>query len=348
VTVVPGPLAALDRFLCYKSKLAKGTLCAADAPANAGASCTTAADCGGGVCGKNQGPKGRQPLLADVFEERALAIQKATTLCAPAEVNDEPPVDPTLRLRGYATKDAKTSCAANAPVNPNGACATAADCGGGVCGKTPKHVPRLPLRLANQFGLLAVTTTKPVGVLVPTATAAGAPAPPPATGTVDDYKCYAVKPLTRLCAGDPSRTCTRSSDCDVAAPCLAKFSKGLGARIDDTFTVGDKAFALKKPTRFCTAAGRDGTPRNAPDGHLLCYSVKAIKKACVGGGTPELGTACKKEEDCGGITPFTQFCAAQPPVAAVDGLFATNGLGRERIDATGKPVELCVPTLLLP
>jgi len=322
LTVAPSPLTGLNHFLCYKAKLAKGTLCAAGAPLNAGGTCAGDQDCGGlaGGCGKNAGPQGLAPQLADPFGDKSFDVKKALSFCAPASKNLEAIPAPSLHLRGYGVKETKG---------------------------TPKHVRQTMLTVVNQFGTTVVDTVKPVELLVPSVANPVGPAGP-APANDDHYTCYKVKPKKGLCAGNLAVACKRSAECGLDGPCLGKLSKRLSATIDDPFTIGSQAFAVTKATRLCVATGRDGTPPANGEGHLMCYRVKPQKRACLVGSPGIGGSACKKEQDCGGFEqPFpTSFCRAPNPTAPVMGLHVTNALGVERVNAA-KQVELCIPSLLL-
>ncbi len=349
LTVVPSAVSTIDPFVCYRGKPTRGKVCNADAPANAGASCETEGDCGGTIdvtdfCGKNRGPIGTPALLGDPLETKAFDLKKTGTLCSPGHRSDTTTIDPTTFLRSYKIKEARSSCIAGAAANALGPCDSPADCGGSACERTPKHAKEPLLSVQNELGVTAVATKKVVEYLVPTALGTGGPVSPLGATAVDSYKCYGVKFVKRRCAGDLERVCKRDIDCQNVGPCLRRFPKALSVSVDDAFSVGAKAFLLKKPTKLCLATAVDGTPPQSPTTHLLCYAAKGLKTACsIGTGLP--GTACRKDVDCLDF-PFPDVCETQPKTPKASGLYLANPLGVERVDRN-KEVEVCFPSMLL-
>ncbi|MEO6025831.1 MAG: hypothetical protein ABIR79_03070, partial [Candidatus Binatia bacterium] len=137
---------------------------------------------------------------------------------------------------------------------------------------------------------------------------------PLGANTVDRYQCSKPKLVTKRCAGDLTVACKTSATCGAAGPCLGKFPKGRQVMLADQFT-SNRRFDVVKPTRFCSPALANGDPVQSPDGHLMCFKVKAA--------------------------------AGEPKHTVVVGtVHTTTQLARERLDTVGED-ELCVPSLEL-
>ncbi len=285
-------------------------------------------------------------MLADSLETKAFDIKKTNLFCASGYAPGATPVDGATQLRDYKIKETKRSCGAG--TNENQPCTADSDCPGGECVKTPKHERQPTLVVRNALGTLVVATKKPAGLMAATAIAFPAPAPTPGPTNVDTYKCYGVKLVKKVCAGDPATTCRSALDCGIAGldgPCLTRFPKGIATSLrDNVLAIGDRALQLKKPTRLCLATAVDGAPPQHPDAHFLCYAVKALKKACAqASGIP--GQPCRKNEDCGDYLDLGH-CVAQTKTGRLTGVHATNFLGRERVDLK-KEKEVCLPSVVL-
>lgn len=167
--------------------------------------------------------------------------------------------------------------------------------------KQPKDTPRTDLHVTNVFhphGELVLDTKKASRLLVPTSVANVPPAAPNlADVDVDHYRCHDVK----ISKGDP------------------KFPKGLRAEVVDELAQ-PKTYDLKKPTRLCLAADRNGTDPTAPAhvDHLMCYQVKPAK-----------------------LTP------KQAKFTKVTNLFVNNAIAAGKLDVV-KDTELCVPSTVAP
>ena len=355
-----------DHFLCYETGPTKSSICADDAPINAGGKCDTEEDCGGqegenvtdetSFCVSGTFPKGLQVNLLDQFEDKDFVIKKPRGLCTPADKNGEGISDDLTHLQSYAIIAVKRSCTAEAPLNPLRACRTEEDCGGNSKGKTPtafcRRTPRTEkktnIRVDNQFGTLFVQTEKPDRLLVPTAKDPLAPiAPPdPLTHNVDHFKCYQVEQSKKVCEGNPTVKCKTDTNCTNAGllgSCNLGFPKDLEVEIADQFTVEPALFALKGPTRLCTPVNKNGEGIKNPEAHLLCYKAKRVGKVCAEDALANPGTACKREQDCGGVRRVTNMCQRQAPHELVRGIHVNNQFGADQLD-TQKEEEVCVPS----
>ncbi len=243
-------------------------------------------------------PKGLHALLADRFETALYDLKKPLDLYTPANKNGEGIADAATHLRGYQIALTKARCADSAPSNARGACKKEPDCGGTqkvttLCVKQAKHVKRLGIHVRNQFhpnGELVVDTSKPERLLVPTAQSVVGPVSPPNPGAhaVDHFECYTTK----------------------VSKSGAKFPKGVQASVVDHFNQ-PKLYDLKKPTRLCVAADKNGEGIKNAAAALMCYQVKPAK--------------------------------GQPKHVAVTGIFINNQIGPDRV-GTSTADELCVPS----
>jgi hypothetical protein len=110
------------------------------------------------------------------------------------------------------------------------------------------------LTVQNQFGALTVDLTKPVRVLVPTATSASAP-PGSAMPGIDHFTCY----KTRRSAG------------------AAAFAPVLGVALDDAF--GSLLVDVKQAKTLCVPTDKNDESPGAgshPD-PLMCYAIKRAR-----------------------------------------------------------------------
>jgi choice-of-anchor C domain-containing protein len=147
------------------------------------------------------------------------------------------------------------------------------------------------VRVTNQFGELLLDTLRPDRLLVPTAKSLTGPVDPPGPNNVDHYKCYKV----RGSKGAP------------------KFKAILGVSVSDQFIdQPPKLFDLKKPTRLCNPADKNGEGIKNPDTHLLCYQAKPAR--------------------------------GQPRHQPVSPIFVNNQFGPEILQ-TVKEEDLCVPSM---
>jgi len=341
VVIVNAPyvVGRLDHFYCYKTKATRGELCAANAPLNPGAACLAEEDCGGvssgpgetSLCAPNGFPGDVRVTLEDQLEpELVWNVTNPVGLCNPADKNGEGILDADSHLARYAIALTKGRCAAGSPANALAGCTGEADCGGtkGVtafCVPQSKPTPHENLRVRNQFhhagDELMVDAVKPDRLLVPTAKNLTGPPAPLGSTEVDHYACYTV----RLSAGAP------------------KWTPILGVRVDDQLTAGQRVVDLKKPSRLCVPANKNGEGMQDPDAHLMCYQAVPVSKLCAAGARLNPGLACKAEADCGGTRSVTTLCLAQGKHQPVVGIFLTNQFGPEQMD-TVREEELCVPS----
>lgn len=326
-------------LLCYRSKLSAGGLCSADAPLNAGRACRIEESCGGNslddalaetsYCLPNRFPAGRRVSLRDPLEPtpRIFDVKKPVSLCAPHRRDGD---EPEPHLLGYQIALAKGRCADGAPLNPGGGCARETDCSPvpttTFCALQPKSGPHLDLSVSNPFHAspLLVGALEPDRLLVPTAKDPTDPPGPPDPSRLDHYKCY------------PARV-------GKNAP---KFEPIPGIPVENQFTSGaPRLVDLKKPTRLCLSAEKDGVGRNDENAHLVCHQAAPAKKVCATAAPVNPGGGCTTEEDCGGAPGATRHCAAQAKFAGAAGLFVNNQFGGSQVDAT-KEEEVCVPSTL--
>jgi hypothetical protein len=344
-----------DHFLCYQVKETKGGRCVSTAPLNPDGQCANEEACGGVTrqtqfCQKNKFPTGVTVFLDDQFEEKRFDVQKPAALCTPADKNGEGIIDRITHLKGYQIKETSKVCVGDAPQHALGACKQEEDCGGqrrvtSFCQATPKHVPQRFVTVTNQFGAVLLDTTKPDRLLVLTAKDLQHPvaAPELSLTQLDHFKCYATKVLKHVCAANPTVRCKTDADCTAAGgSCNLGFPKGVQALVEDQFAQ-PKLYDVQNPTRLCNPVDKNDEGIKDPNRHLMCYQVAAVKKVCAAGSTQNMGAACKKEEDCGGVSRETSLCVAQAKHTPVTRIFVNNQLGPEILDTIGEE-ELCVPS----
>jgi hypothetical protein len=120
--------------------------------------------------------------------------------------------------------------------------------------QSEKHEKVRGILLQTELGLLAVDTTKPDRLLVPAAKDLAEPPAPPAEPAFDHLKCYKVKPSK----GFP------------------KLPKGTTAQVADQFAAA-RTFAVKKPSRLCVPADKNGEGVQHPDVGLACFKAAPAK-----------------------------------------------------------------------
>jgi cysteine-rich repeat protein len=299
------PVAGLDHYLSYRTRDSRGDLCAADAPANAGAACQTEEDCGGtegetAFCVASGFPRDLRVTLIGALESEPVVydVRKPASLCTPARKSGEEVVDPDTHLRGYVIALTRGRCAPDAPANAGSGCTRDEECGGdrttGFCVRQPRPEKHPDLRVVNQFHAadapLRVDAIEPDRLLVPTSKGlGGAPAGPPEPVSADHYRCYRV-------------SVAKGSD---------RFASITGVPVDDQFTGGDRRLDLRKPSRLCVPVSKDGEVVRDATKSLMCYQA-----------VPARG---------------------EPRHARVEGLVLENQFGFELAD-TVKEEEFCVPS----
>ena len=227
----------LDHFLCYKTKSSKGSICSASSAVNAGAACSTEADCGGNeatsFCVPNKLPKGIQATLGEITDGDVgtlVDVKKGLALCNPANKNGEGIADPDDHLRSFGIAVAKTG-------EPQ-----------------PPFPPLSGAIVSNQFGTLALDAGKVDRLLVPAAKSLDTPVAPPEAPAINHFRCAKVK----VSKGTP------------------RFEPILGVTVEDQFAQ-PKQYDLKKPSRLCTPVQKNLEPFIGSADVLLCYGAKPAK-----------------------------------------------------------------------
>ena len=109
---------------------------------------------------------------------------------------------------------------------------------------SPKFVVVPGLDVVNQFGTFVVDVVKPVYMLVPSAKGVGAPPPPLVNPQIDHFKCYKIKKAKARIPLVP---------------------------VEDQF--GSFTEDVKKPTRLCVPADKNGSGIQNPNENLMCFKV---------------------------------------------------------------------------
>ncbi len=139
----------------------------------------------------------------------------------------------------------------------------------GYAAKITKTDPKQPKpaksvrAITNQLGPLSLQISKPDSLLVPSAKVPGDGGATPLGPTgVDHFKCYKAK-VAKAKRGEPI---------------LPVFTRTTVA-VTDQFG-GPRTFDLKKPTRLCAPANKNGEDPAAPShpDHLVCYQAKLAKQ----------------------------------------------------------------------
>ena len=356
---------ALDHFQCYRTRPTRGSICADDAPANSGGTCEDEVDCGGqdggdnetDFCIPNRFPRGLEVSLLDQFEDKDFRVPRSRGLCTPADKNEEGIVDFDTHLQSYTIKEVRKSCRADAFANPLGACRVEEDCGGDstgtllteFCQKTPKHVKQKNVRIDNQFGTLFVETKRPDRLYVPTAKDPVNPIGPPdsALHNVDHFKCYIVQAKRRVCEDDPQVRCRTDQNCvdaGLSGACNQGFPRDLQVTIADQFTDPENLYDVQRPTRLCTPVDKNSEGIKNPEEHLMCYTVKPVRRICADDAPLNGGGECRNEQHCGGTKKVTAFCLKQLRREKVLGVHVSNQFGADLLDVIVEQ-ELCVPSM---
>ncbi len=174
-------------------------------------------------------------------DQHALDLKKPLVVCNPTDPNGE---DPTAPTHAPHLEGYSVKITKTAP-------------------KQPKPVTSVR-SIENRLGPLKLTIKAPDRVLVPSAKALGdGGATPLASTGVDHYKCYRAKVAKAKKGQGPFPVFTRTS-----------------VTLTDQFG-GPLQFDLKKPTRLCAPADKNGENPGAPShvDHLVCYQAKLTKQA---------------------------------------------------------------------
>ena len=335
--------AALDNFMCYRTRSSRGDICAEDAPMNAGGTCELEADCGGidegdddseetDYCVPQRFPRGLRISVVDRFsptEERIFDLRKPVNVCNPAEVDDDTINDPDTHLRAFQIRLTKGKCAVDAPQNAGQGCRKEEDCGGirkvtNLCATQPKPPKQSRLKITNVLQddqqPLTVDAIKIDRVLVPTAKDLTEPIGQPGANNVDRYECARVR----------------------VTPKTRKFPKNLFVSVVDQFEQ-PRVYEVKRPTRLCTPVdlNEQGVKNSTQD--LMCYQVRQVRGLCTAEAPANAGGVCKKESDCGGRRRETNFCALQPKHQQVKEIHVNNEFLPELVDTT-RNEDLCLPS----
>jgi predicted dienelactone hydrolase len=118
--------------------------------------------------------------------------------------------------------------------------------------KGPKHAKQAGITVTDQFGTLSLDTTKADRLLVPAAKQLGG-VPHEPGDSLDHFKCYRVKTTK----GTP------------------RFAKNTRADVVDQFE--SRTYDLKRPSRLCVPADKNGEGIVNGADHLLCYRAKRAK-----------------------------------------------------------------------
>ncbi|HXJ35130.1 MAG TPA: penicillin acylase family protein [Candidatus Eisenbacteria bacterium] len=112
----------------------------------------------------------------------------------------------------------------------------------------PSHV-RQTLVVSDRFGTLSLDTLKPDRLLLPTGVTLDAPASA-ATSGIADFKCYKVRTTPQTVGLLPGTQLTVASEFD------------------------SRTYDVKRPSRLCLAASKDGSAVGNQAQHLMCYRVR--------------------------------------------------------------------------
>ncbi len=181
----------------------------------------------------------------------------------------------------------------------------------------------------------------------------------PSPVPLDPFLCYRTRStIGDICAADAPKNangpCVVEEDCggrsasdrhfDETDFCMPDgFPRGLPLSLNDQFESG--IFALQKSVNLCNPASIDKAAINDTATHLREFQIKLSTGQCSATAPKNVGVQCHKEEDCGGITQKTAFCAAQPTSQQRTHLTVTNRLqpdGDLKVDLA-KPDRLLDP-----
>jgi hypothetical protein len=240
-TIVVGE--GLDHYQCYKIK-EKKKRCEGDLDAK----CSENQDCtDAGVLGPCLGFQKQNVTLVDQFEIPPgveVEVKKPKFLCPPVDKLDagELRINPDVHMKAYQIK--RTA---------------------------GKHTGRRVL-VDDQFGLHVFQTTKESLLLVPTAKSLTGPIGPLPVQR-DDFQCYKIKEVKKVCTGDLITKCKVLEDCAAAGgECHLGLPKGVTENLLDQFEQ-PASVDVKKPKLLCLPTEKTNPIINPID-HLTCYQIK--------------------------------------------------------------------------
>lgn len=240
LTDTDDPRCKPDNYKCYKIKEAKG-LCEGDLTKK----CKLDSDCA--TAGPCLGFKKREGVhLVDQFvEPEVVDVKKPVFICPPVDkLGDPDPIaNPETHMKAYAIKRSD-----------------------GL-----KHTPQRVL-VRNQFGDHIFQTIKAVSLLAPTAKSRTTPVAPLPLSQ-DDFQCYKIKEIKKVCTGDKTTKCKVNEECSAAGGfCYLGFPKGITEQLQDQFE--QESVDVKKPVSLCLPVAKNGQPIIDQIDHLTCYQIK--------------------------------------------------------------------------
>ncbi len=169
----------VDHYQCYGISIVKTNLCAADAPQNPQASCTTEADCGGiggatGFCFSAPAfVGGVETVVEDQFTSRtAFTVRRPTSFCTPVNQDGKGIKNPDIHLLCYKLKRSRKQCTGGAPQTVGAGCRKEEDCGAtsGVthfCVRPPRFQRVGGVHTSNELGAGVVDLNREDELCVP-------------------------------------------------------------------------------------------------------------------------------------------------------------------------------------
>jgi hypothetical protein len=214
----------LDHYQCYKIK-EKKKRCEGDVEVK----CSELQDCAdAAVAGPCLGFQKQNVTLVDQFEIPPgveVEVKKPKLLCPPVDKLDagELRINPDVHMKAYQIK------------------------------RTAGKHQRQTVLVDDQFGLHVFQTTKESLLLAPTAKDLDAPVPPlPAPR--DDFQCYKIKEVKKVCTGDLATKCKANEDCATAGgECHLGLPKSVTETLTDQFEA-QVPVDVKKPKLLCLPA----------------------------------------------------------------------------------------------
>lgn len=89
----------------------------------------------------------------------------------------------------------------------------------------------------------------------------------------DDFQCYKIKEIKKVCTGDKTTKCKVNEECSAAGGfCYLGFPKGITEQLQDQFE--RESVDVKKPVSLCLPVAKNGQPIIDQIDHLTCYQIK--------------------------------------------------------------------------